>query len=556
MTTLTRMTEHPFNSSASEPNSVIDSEPDSEPDTVIDFEAAKYRLRASGVDTQAHDAQVNDAQVNDTQVHDAQSSDARANDGQAKAADAHLVPSRMPLPLLTPPVEPVQFTLQIDIVNSTPLIWRRLSLPSNVPLDRLHDVLQAAFGWTNSHLHQFTPSADPHRHEFEGILTPFDLEEGDEGTLESELRLDQFLATVGDTLRYVYDFGDDWEHTLTLEAVEPIEPDGTAVPAVRCLDGRRKGPPEDVGGIRNYDHLIAVVTRASLPESREVLDEISALDLWNFSDEIDLDAINRGLHRAMGADQALDWLRAHGGDSSPLATLIAGVGEEAQQYLAGYLVAARVSEPVEIDEAEAEKATAVIRALLRHVGDGIRLTGAGYLPPQAVSALMAELDPQRQWYGEANREAQTQPLLALREMATALGLVRKYRGVLVPTKRGTQLRTSPLGLWHYLAARLPLERSPHGHDVALLLLMLVAADEAGTREVVRDSLDLLSATVGWSFGGRGRYGNGAAIYAASDTDNVLAWAGSGTLLQGRSYPGGLGSAGATLLARAALATGS
>lgn len=55
-----------------------------------------------------------------------------------------------------------------------------------------------------------------------------------------------------------------------------------------------------------------------------------------------------------------------------------------------------MSEPVEIGVAEAEKATAVIRAFLGHVGDGIRLTGAGYLPPKAVSALMAELDPERQ----------------------------------------------------------------------------------------------------------------------------------------------------------------
>lgn len=132
--------------------------------------------------------------------------------------------------------------------------------------------------------------------------------------------------------------------------------------------------------------------------------------------------------------------------------------------------------------------------------------------------------------------------------------MRKYRGVLVPTKRGAQLRQSPLALWQFLAERMPLERTPHGHDVALLLLMLVAAGEAGTHEVVRDSLDLLSAMVGWSFEGRGRYGNGAAVYAASDTGSLLSWAGSGTLLQGWSYPGGLDSAGATLQARAALAS--
>ena len=123
-----------------------------------------------------------------------------------------------PLPLLTPPETPVLFRLRVDLADSHPPIWRRLTLPSNLTLDVLHDVLQTAFGWTNSHLHRFALARDRYGHETQGILTPYDVEEGDEGVLESELRLDQLLAKENDWLHYSYDFGDDWDHTIKLRA--------------------------------------------------------------------------------------------------------------------------------------------------------------------------------------------------------------------------------------------------------------------------------------------------------------------------------------------------
>jgi Plasmid pRiA4b ORF-3-like protein len=143
---------------------------------------------------------------------------------------------------------------------------RRLMLPSNLTLDLLHDVLQVAFGWTDSHLHRFSLSTDRYSREKEGILTPFDAEESDEGVLESKLRLDQLLAKKNDRLHYTYNFGDDWEHTITLEAVLPLPALGTApeaVPdtAVRCVDGGRRGPAEDVGGIHGWEQPLAVAAR-------------------------------------------------------------------------------------------------------------------------------------------------------------------------------------------------------------------------------------------------------------------------------------------------------
>lgn len=113
-------------------------------------------------------------------------------------------------------------------------------LPGDLELDRLHDVLQGAIGWTDSHLHRFRTGRDPRAPYF---LTDWDLSEGEVGTFEGDVRLDEVLAEEGDALWYEYDFGDGWEHILVVEEVLQVPPD-----EVELLAGRRACPPEDVGG--------------------------------------------------------------------------------------------------------------------------------------------------------------------------------------------------------------------------------------------------------------------------------------------------------------------
>ena len=211
---------------------------------------------------------------------------------------------RKPLPLLTPPEGRVRFVLHVELVGSKPPIWRRLSMPSELTLDRLHEVLQTAFGWSDGHLHQFTLAVDPYGQETEGILTPFDVAEGDVGVPESELRLDQFLAKLGDTLHYTYDFEDDWELLVALEAVDFTqgtgEGEGESDASVRCVGGRRKAPPEGIGGIQDYEYLLAVAGNPRHPAYTELFEHITSFDLWGITDEPDRDAINRSLGRPAG----------------------------------------------------------------------------------------------------------------------------------------------------------------------------------------------------------------------------------------------------------------
>ena len=136
--------------------------------------------------------------------------------------------------------------VKITLRGARPPIWRRLEVPSDITVRRLHDVIQQAFGWEDSHLWVFSAP------------------DGEYGIADRELGFrsaaSRKLAAVapdpGDRVRYTYDFGDGWEHDIVVEDVRPAEP-GVAYP--RCTAGRRACPPEDCGGIWGYQELLAVL---------------------------------------------------------------------------------------------------------------------------------------------------------------------------------------------------------------------------------------------------------------------------------------------------------
>lgn len=150
------------------------------------------------------------------------------------------------------------FRVRLDLRDVKPPVWRRLVLPGDIGLLRLHEVIQAAMGWTNSHLHQFRTGADRRSPSF---VTEFDLSEGDDGILEDDVRLDQIVASPGDALWYAYDFGDGWDHVLKVEQVLPDPPT-----QVKLLAGRRACPPEDVGGPWGYRGVAAWVESGYDPD--------------------------------------------------------------------------------------------------------------------------------------------------------------------------------------------------------------------------------------------------------------------------------------------------
>src|SRR3954447_5816964 len=170
--------------------------------------------------------------------------------GQASSIFEKLQVSQEPT-LRPVPAQVRGFRVRLDLHGSKPPVWRRLELPSDLTLPRLHDVIQAAMGWYDGHLHRFRTGSD-HRSPY--FVTSFDVDEGDDGVLEDDVRLDQLVAAEGDELWYEYDFGDGWDHRLRVEEVLDEPPT-----SVRCTGGRMACPPEDCGGVGGYQELAAWV---------------------------------------------------------------------------------------------------------------------------------------------------------------------------------------------------------------------------------------------------------------------------------------------------------
>jgi len=134
------------------------------------------------------------------------------------------------------------YRIEVSLLDVKPPIWRRVVVPGGWHLGKVHDVVQAAFGWTDSHLHEFE------RGERRWGMPDPDWDTGVQR--EATIRLYEIVPEVGDRLTYTYDFGDGWRHSLLLEELLP--PQRAAV----CLEGRRACPPEDCGGPCGYEELL------------------------------------------------------------------------------------------------------------------------------------------------------------------------------------------------------------------------------------------------------------------------------------------------------------
>jgi hypothetical protein len=139
--------------------------------------------------------------------------------------------------------------LRIKLDDVEPAVVRRLEVPLAIRLDRLHLVLQAALGWTNSHLYEFRA-----RDVGWGVPDP----NFDDGPLDaSKARLGDVLGDVGlRSIKYLYDFGDGWDHSVRIERISEAEP-GIVYP--RLIDATGRCPPEDTGGPWGYRGFLAAI---------------------------------------------------------------------------------------------------------------------------------------------------------------------------------------------------------------------------------------------------------------------------------------------------------
>ena len=151
---------------------------------------------------------------------------------------------------------PAVYQFHVSLADIQPKIWRRIQVPQKATFWDLHVAIQNAMGWSNSHSHEFRVD-DPKTGDEVRIGVP-DVEDPREvPTLPGwEVPLAQYLDGAHPLARYVYDFGDEWQHDILLEGLEPGE---RGVHYPHCVDGERACPPEDCGGPSGYEEVVNAI---------------------------------------------------------------------------------------------------------------------------------------------------------------------------------------------------------------------------------------------------------------------------------------------------------
>jgi hypothetical protein len=159
------------------------------------------------------------------------------------------------------PEEIVRLRISLDGIE--PEIWRRAEVPSALTLKAVHDVIQAVMAWEDYHLFEFR--IDEKRY---GIPDP-DWDIGLETANAKNIKLKAVVDRGIDTFFYTYDFGDSWDHIIEIEDVFDAEPN---LSYPRFIDGERRAPPEDVGGIPGFFDFLDVMEKGKGPRYREVVE--------------------------------------------------------------------------------------------------------------------------------------------------------------------------------------------------------------------------------------------------------------------------------------------
>lgn len=151
------------------------------------------------------------------------------------------------------------YQLKVTLRDVTPAVWRRVVVPGQWHLGRLHDILQRGMGWQDSHLHEFDAGGRRIGQPQQGGFGP---------PVEDErvVRLHEVLPATGATLTYWYDFGDDWMHDLVVE--EFLAP--ASHPS--CPAGEGACPPEDSGGPFGYQMMLEAVAQPEHPDHEQVVE--------------------------------------------------------------------------------------------------------------------------------------------------------------------------------------------------------------------------------------------------------------------------------------------
>jgi len=156
------------------------------------------------------------------------------------------------------------YCLKVTLRDSDPPIWRMIAVSPDMTLADLHVILQAVMGWEEDHQHQFVIGRRRY-----GIPDGGWLWFGSKD--EVQVQLGQVVRKPGTSFLYEYDFGDQWEHDI--EFLHTMDP-ALVRTCPTCLDGQGKCPPEDCGGIEDYQAILSILADPQHPDHVDVRQDL------------------------------------------------------------------------------------------------------------------------------------------------------------------------------------------------------------------------------------------------------------------------------------------
>jgi len=272
------------------------------------------------------------------------------------------------------------YQIKVSLIGAQPPIWRRLLIEPDTTFQDLHRVIQLTMGWQVSHLHLFQAQ--------DGRLLG-DLAEDEDGMLnfedESAVAVSSLLIKEGQVLKYEYDFGDSWEHEVTLEK---ILQGNQEEPLPRCIKAVRQCPPENVGGLPGFYDFLGAMEDAARPD-HDAAREWRGGE-WFDPEYVNLNQINEDLleRHALFAEYA--------NDKPPMAAIdFCGLSpNQMHELLQNPFNCPAVFKPLfnaetvnqVLDTAPIIRMAKVLVAAME--GKGIRLTSKGNLPLKQVQAMI------------------------------------------------------------------------------------------------------------------------------------------------------------------------
>lgn len=186
--------------------------------------------------------------------------------------------------------------IQLRGIQKPPL-WREVVIPASYNFEQLHEVIQILFGWTNSHMWQFEKTPYSHGYVIGPAIPDMGLDDGPTD-IASDTPVTKVLKKAKDKMVYVYDFGDDWVHDITVKEVL----DNT-VEHPECLKWKSDNPMEDIGGIwglqefREMSDPAAKFTKKRIKEflDNTWFDSMAEFTLFMDNHKFNLAAVNKSL---------------------------------------------------------------------------------------------------------------------------------------------------------------------------------------------------------------------------------------------------------------------